>query len=241
MSGPVTENVYDVIVNGTASTIVGRRAEIVDMKLEVVVIPVSDVDRAKQFYGTVGWRLDADFPFDHGVRGIQFTPPGSGCLDPIRRKGHVGRTRLGPGPVPDRLRHQGLGRRACRPWCRVSEVFHAGTPGAQFQPDGTGGRVSGPRADVDESALTTARGQTSCLYKGLASHYDIAGAHQAAWSCQDAWPEVTRISGLVCFEPHKLAVHLGGTRLQLEPGQTVIPHDIDRDLTTGEAVPGGKP
>jgi catechol 2,3-dioxygenase-like lactoylglutathione lyase family enzyme len=47
------------------------------MKLEVVVIPVSDVERSKQFYGSLGWRLDADFVFDDGFRVIQFTPPGS--------------------------------------------------------------------------------------------------------------------------------------------------------------------
>ena len=52
----------------------------VDMKLEVVVIPVSDVDRAKRFYGGLGWRLDADYASDDGYfRVIQFTPPGSGC------------------------------------------------------------------------------------------------------------------------------------------------------------------
>lgn len=51
-----------------------------DMKLEVVVIPVSDVERAKQFYGGLGWRLDADYASDDGYfRVIQFTPPGSGC------------------------------------------------------------------------------------------------------------------------------------------------------------------
>ncbi|MHA6203722.1 VOC family protein [Dyella soli] len=51
-----------------------------DMKLEIVVIPVSDVDRAKRFYGDLGWRLDADYPSDDGYfRVIQFTPPGSGC------------------------------------------------------------------------------------------------------------------------------------------------------------------
>ncbi len=50
----------------------------VDMKLEVVVIPVSDAGRAKEFYGRLGWRLDADFAGD-GFRVIQFTPPGSGC------------------------------------------------------------------------------------------------------------------------------------------------------------------
>src|SRR5215470_17899765 len=51
----------------------------IDMKLEVVVIPVSDVDRAKEFYGRLGWRLDADFAFDNGFRVVQFTPPGSGA------------------------------------------------------------------------------------------------------------------------------------------------------------------
>ena len=59
--------------SGTASS------ENVDVKLEVVVIPVSDVDRAKEFYGQLGWRLDADFPFDNGFRVVQFTPPGSAC------------------------------------------------------------------------------------------------------------------------------------------------------------------
>jgi catechol 2,3-dioxygenase-like lactoylglutathione lyase family enzyme len=50
-----------------------------DMKLEIVVIPVSDVDRAKEFYGRLGWRLDADFDSGKDFRVIQFTPPGSGC------------------------------------------------------------------------------------------------------------------------------------------------------------------
>jgi catechol 2,3-dioxygenase-like lactoylglutathione lyase family enzyme len=51
----------------------------VEMTLEVVVIPVSDVDRAKRFYGGLGWRLDADFAGGDDYRVIQFTPPGSGC------------------------------------------------------------------------------------------------------------------------------------------------------------------
>lgn len=50
-----------------------------DMKLEIVVIPVSDVGRAKDFYGSLGWRLDADFDNGADFRVIQFTPPGSGC------------------------------------------------------------------------------------------------------------------------------------------------------------------
>ncbi|MGO7585890.1 VOC family protein [Rhizobium ruizarguesonis] len=55
------------------------RTQPVDTKLEVVVIPVSDVDRAKRFYDGLGWRLDADFANDADFRVIQFTPPGSGC------------------------------------------------------------------------------------------------------------------------------------------------------------------
>jgi catechol 2,3-dioxygenase-like lactoylglutathione lyase family enzyme len=51
----------------------------VDMKFEIVVIPVSDVDRAKEFYGKLGWRLDADYDSGKDFRVIQFTPPGSGC------------------------------------------------------------------------------------------------------------------------------------------------------------------
>ena len=57
----------------------GAADMLVDMKLEVVVIPVTDVDRAKEFYAGLGWRLDADFPFDNGFRVVQFTPPGSAC------------------------------------------------------------------------------------------------------------------------------------------------------------------
>src|ERR1700692_2196443 len=51
----------------------------VPLKLEVVIIPVSDVDRSKTFYAKLGWRLDADFAFDNGFRVVQFTPSGSGC------------------------------------------------------------------------------------------------------------------------------------------------------------------
>jgi catechol 2,3-dioxygenase-like lactoylglutathione lyase family enzyme len=54
-------------------------AAAVDTKLEIVVIPVSDVDRAKEFYARLGWRLDADYDNGSDFRVIQFTPPGSGC------------------------------------------------------------------------------------------------------------------------------------------------------------------
>ena len=119
----------------------------VDMKLEAVVIPVADVDRAKKFYANLGWRLDADFPFDNGFRVVQFTPPGSGCS--IQFGTNI--TSAAPGSA------QGLylivsGIEAARDelvarGVKVSEVFHAGTPGAQFQPDGTSGHVGGPAPD----------------------------------------------------------------------------------------------
>jgi catechol 2,3-dioxygenase-like lactoylglutathione lyase family enzyme len=55
------------------------KAARLDMRLEVVIIPVSDVDRAKEFYSRLGWRLDGDFTAGNDWRGVQFTPPGSGC------------------------------------------------------------------------------------------------------------------------------------------------------------------
>ena len=64
---------------GSKTPIETPRSQAVDMRLEIVVIPVSDVDRAKRFYGGLGWRLDADFAAGDDFRVIQFTPPGSGC------------------------------------------------------------------------------------------------------------------------------------------------------------------
>src|SRR5580704_14337191 len=64
---------------GTDETTGNASAVSVDTKLEIIVIPVSDVDRAKEFYGRLGWRLDADFDSGNEFRVIQFTPSGSGC------------------------------------------------------------------------------------------------------------------------------------------------------------------
>jgi uncharacterized protein (DUF427 family) len=94
-----------------------------------------------------------------------------------------------------------------------------------------------PRDDVDPAALVPAEGQTFCPYKGLCSYYDVAGARRAAWSYLDAYAEVGRVSLLVSFEPDQVEVTLDGTRLRLEPGQSVVPHGPDRDLTTDEAHP----
>ncbi|MGD0731925.1 MAG: VOC family protein [Terracidiphilus sp.] len=114
-----------------------------DTKLEVVVIPVADADRSKQFYAKLGWRLDADFAYDNGFRVVQFTPPGSGCSVQFGAK----MTSAAPGStqglylvVSDiEAAQQDLAARGIE----VSEVFHPGTPGAQFQSDGSG-RISGP-------------------------------------------------------------------------------------------------
>jgi predicted enzyme related to lactoylglutathione lyase len=119
----------------------------VDLKFEAVVIPVADVDRAKQFYAKLGWRLDADFPFDNGFRVVQFTPPGSGCSVQFGAK----ITSAVPGSAHglylivsdiEVARNELVARGA-----NVSEVFHSATPGAQFQPEGASGRVAGPAAE----------------------------------------------------------------------------------------------
>jgi catechol 2,3-dioxygenase-like lactoylglutathione lyase family enzyme len=65
-------------VTAAAST-GAQEAGTIDMRLEVITIPVSDVDRAKSFYESLGWRLDADFDLGEGARVVQFTPPHSDC------------------------------------------------------------------------------------------------------------------------------------------------------------------
>ena len=96
------------------------------------------------------------------------------------------------------------------------------------------------RGDIDESALVLVEEQTFCPYKGMCSYYDIGAARHAAWSYREAYPEVRRISGLVSFEPDVVSVELDGVRLRLEPGQAVIPHGPDRNLTVDETPPHGK-
>jgi catechol 2,3-dioxygenase-like lactoylglutathione lyase family enzyme len=128
----------DATKRGTAET-----------KLEIVILPVSDVDRAKRFYEQLGWRLDADFAAGGDWRVVQLTPPGSPCSVQFGTR----ITSAPPGSAEglylvvsdiqaahDQL--AGLG-------VKVSEVFHPTSPGAQFQPDGAEGRASGP---ADEGA-----------------------------------------------------------------------------------------
>ena len=98
-----------------------------------------------------------------------------------------------------------------------------------------------PREDVDESALTLTGHQTFCPYKGLCSYYDVTPGDRAAWSYQDAWHGVRRVSGMISFEPDQIEVYRDGVRQHLEPGQTVVPHGIDRDLTLDEMPAGSHP
>ena len=93
-----------------------------------------------------------------------------------------------------------------------------------------------PREDIDEAALKLIDIQTFCPYKGICSYYDIGSHQRAAWSYINAWPEVGRVTNLVSFEPDKIDVYLDGKQLQLEPGQTVIPHGVDRGLETDEVL-----
>jgi uncharacterized protein (DUF427 family) len=91
-----------------------------------------------------------------------------------------------------------------------------------------------PRDEVDESRLAANTTETFCPYKGICSYYDIGGAGRAAWSYRDAYTEVDRISDYISFEPDKVIVELDGRQLHLEPGQTVVSHGVDRDLTVSE-------
>lgn len=154
------------------------RAARVDMKLEAVVIPVSDVDRAKEFYTRLGWRLDADFAFENGFRVVQFTPPGSGCSIQFGTKITPARPGSAQGlylivSEIDAALHE-LSARGVD----VSDVFHAETPGAQFQPDGSIGHVKGPAPDHD-------------TYRSYATFHDPDGN---GWLLQEI---TTRLPGRV--------------------------------------------
>ncbi|MFE5137027.1 VOC family protein [Streptomyces fagopyri] len=113
-----------------------------DMKLEVVVVPVADVDRARAFYEKLGWRLDADFTDGEDFRVVQFTPPGSPCSIIFGTRISAATPGSSEGlhlVVPDieaaraELADRGV---------EVSEVFH--DAGGVFHRAGTEGRVTGP-------------------------------------------------------------------------------------------------
>jgi catechol 2,3-dioxygenase-like lactoylglutathione lyase family enzyme len=130
---PTEANVSSVEASGAATETAGR--ETGDLKLEVVVIPVSDVDRAKAFYAGLGWRLDADFAGDDGFRIVQFTPHGSACSIQFGSNmtsappGSATNTYLVvPDVQPARDAIAALG-------VAVTEVFHEVSLGDRFHPD----------------------------------------------------------------------------------------------------------
>jgi catechol 2,3-dioxygenase-like lactoylglutathione lyase family enzyme len=112
-----------------------------DMKLEVVIVPVSDVDRAKGFYESLGFRMDIDYVNGEDFRVVQFTPPGSECSIIIGK----GITAAAPGSI-DGLQLVVLDIEAARAelaghGVEVSELFH--DEGGIFHHAGTAGRVTG--------------------------------------------------------------------------------------------------
>ena len=113
------------------------RVGTVDLKLEVITIPVSDVDRAKEFYGGLGWRLDVDFK-DGGDRAIQFTPPGSQCSIHLGKKGSAPAQGLFLVVSDIEAARDDLVRRGVE----VSEVFHFAKGPGPF-----GGVVGGLASD----------------------------------------------------------------------------------------------
>ena len=188
-------------------TAISRRA---DMKLEVVVTPVSDVDRAKRFYGGLGWRLDADFVVGDAFRGVQFTPPGSSCSIHFG----TGITSAVPGSASGNYlvvsdvaaaRAELVGRGV-----EVSEVFHRAGPGkppvsgrdperrsyssfATFSdPDGNEwllqevtARLPG-RVNADDTTFTSSTELASALRRAEAAH----GEHEKRTGQRDAnWPD----------------------------------------------------
>jgi len=154
------------------------RAANVDMKLELVVIPVSDVDRAKEFYGRLGWRLDAEFASGDGLRIIQFTPPGSGGSIIFGKNV----TAAAPGSAQglylivsdiEAARAELLGRGV-----EVSEVFHGGSVSAGTDEPFLFGRVRVSGSDPGHGS-----------YRSFASFRDPDGN---GWLLQEV---TTRLSG----------------------------------------------
>ncbi|HVN36992.1 MAG TPA: VOC family protein [Myxococcota bacterium] len=181
----------------------------VDTKLEVVVIPVSDVDRAKRFYGGLGWRLDADFAVGDRFRVVQFTPPGSPCSIHFG----TGVTSAAPGSAQLYLIVSDVeAARAAlvRRGVEVGEVFHRAGPGQPAQkgrdperrsyvsfasfsdPDGNGWlfqeittRLPG-RVDPAATSFGSSIDLASALRRAAAAH----GEHEKRTGQRDEnWPD----------------------------------------------------
>jgi hypothetical protein len=91
-----------------------------------------------------------------------------------------------------------------------------------------------PRDDIATETLQSVEGQTFCPYKGIASYYDIGEARNAAWSYRAPIDDVARIADLVSFYPKKVEITIDGEKLDEAPGQNVIAHGPDRNLSVDE-------
>jgi catechol 2,3-dioxygenase-like lactoylglutathione lyase family enzyme len=185
----------DAQTTNQADTAAGT-ARMVDMKLEIVVIPVSDVDRAKEFYARLGWRLDVDIAKDEQFRVVHFTPPGSQCSVLFGK----GVTTEEPGSVQGlhlivsdiNRAHAELVERGID----VSEVFH--DAGGLFHHAGEEGRVSGSQPErrsygsfasfsdpdgngwVFQEVTTRLPGRVDAQVTTFASAIELAGALRRA-------------------------------------------------------------
>ncbi|MGN6099521.1 MAG: VOC family protein [Devosia sp.] len=176
-----------------------------DLRLEVIVLPVSDVDRAKQFYQSLNFRLDADFAVDAGYRVVQLTPPGSACSIIFG----TGLSGARPGSVEGlQLVVDDMGAARAEliaAGAEVSEVFHDAT--GVFHHAGTVARVSGPAA-----------GNKS--YGSFASFSDPDGN---GWILQEV---TTRLPGRVADEAKPLDAAAMTTLLADQLTATAAAHGI---------------
>jgi catechol 2,3-dioxygenase-like lactoylglutathione lyase family enzyme len=237
--------------NGVPANDAAGRAGVarIDMKLEVVIIPVSDVDRAKEFYGRIGWRLNADRSTGEDFRLVQFTPPGSSCSV------HFGKnvTLAAPGSakaflvVPD-IEH--ARDQLVAAGVEVGEFFHDGPEGrgsglhpqhlsyrsrALFNdPDGNAWqlqevttRLPG-RVEPGAISLGSASDLASALRRAEAAH----GEHEKRTGQRDAnWPDwYAACTGIAATACHAQSIALAALPVLLVIGQVppICRHEIRR-------------
>jgi catechol 2,3-dioxygenase-like lactoylglutathione lyase family enzyme len=137
-------SIQEVVSSNAVANI--ANATTIDMKLEVVILPVSDVDRAKEFYARLGWRLDADRSVGDSFRLVQFTPPGSSCSVQFG----VNLSTAAPGSYQGLLLAvsdiEATRKDLVAKGIDTSEVFHCET-GTACRFPGVGVRVSGPQTE----------------------------------------------------------------------------------------------
>jgi catechol 2,3-dioxygenase-like lactoylglutathione lyase family enzyme len=155
-------------------------AATIDMRLEVIIIPVSDVDRAKDFYAGLGWRLDADIVSGDSYRGIQFTPPGSGCSVIFGKNVSAAAPGSAQGLYLIVSDIQAARQELLRRGVKVSELFHGSALHSGADEPYIFGRLRADGPDLDHQS-----------YRSFASFSDPDGN---GWLLQEV---TTRIPGRV--------------------------------------------